>query len=69
MNTLNRAWDHCYLAEVHTLDSFTAQSRTNRRAGACLTGSDDELYNLIPGCQFSRHLEVKFKGMFGVFGE
>jgi hypothetical protein len=50
--------NYCYLAKVHTFDSFTAQGWTNWRTWACLTSSDDELHDLIPGCHFSRHLEL-----------
>lgn len=53
-----QAKNYCYLAKVHTFDSFTAQGWTNWRTWACLTGSDDELHDLIPGCHFSRHLEL-----------
>lgn len=45
-----------YLAEVHALDSFAAQGRSNRRTRACLAGSYNELDDLVSCRHLSRHL-------------
>lgn len=35
------------LAKVHALDTLTTQRRTDRRTRRCLTGTDDELDELV----------------------
>lgn len=35
------------LAKVHGLDTFATKGRTDWGTGTCLTGSDDELHDLV----------------------
>ena len=44
-----------YLAEVHRLDALATESRTNRRTGGGLAGTDYEFDDLVFGYRFSCH--------------
>jgi hypothetical protein len=46
------------LAEIHALDTFASQGRTDRRTGTGLAGAHNELDELVFGEDFAGHCDV-----------